>query len=75
MDELSKLTAIKAQYHIALSDLNRLRGEATIAIQQAEQAKQLCVEIGEFLQYVDDRLQYLQSNPIDTILAEYEDQV
>ena len=75
VDEFSKLTAIKAQYHIVLSDVNRLRGETTIAIQLAEQAKQLYAEIGISLQYIDDRLQSLQSNPIDTILAEYEDQV
>ena len=75
VDEFSKLIAIKAQYHISLSDVNRLRGETTIAIQQAEQAKQLYAEIGRSFQLVDDRLQYLQSDPIDTILAEYEDQV
>ena len=75
VDELAKLTGIKAQYHIALSDMNRLRGETTIAIQQAEQAKQLYAEIGQSRQYIDDRLQYLRSDPIDTILAEYEDQV
>ena len=53
----------------------RLRGETTIAIQQAEQAKQLYAKIGQSHQYIDDRLQYLHSDPIDTILAEYEDQV
>ena len=71
VDELSMLTGMKAQYHIALSDVNRLRGETTIAIQQAEQAKQLYAEISQFRQYIDDRLEYLQSDPIDTILAEY----
>ena len=75
VDEFSKLTAIKALYHIALSDVNRLRGETTIARQQAELAKQLYGEAGVSYQCVDDRLQYLQSDPIDTILAEYEDQV
>ena len=64
VDELSKLTGIKARYHIALSDMNRLRGETTIAIQQAEQAKHLCAaEIGVSRKYIDDRLQYLQSDP------------
>ena len=64
VDELSKLTGIKAQYHIALSDMNRLKGETTIAIQQAEQAKHLCAaEIGVSRKYIDDRLQYLQSDP------------
>ena len=75
VDELSKLTDIKVDYHIALSDMIRLRGETTIAIQQAKQAKQLYAKIGQSHQYIDDRLQYLHSNPIDTILAEYEDQV
>ena len=75
VDEFSKLTTIKAQYHIALSDVNRLRGKTTIAIQHAEQAKQLYAEAGISRKYLDDRLQYLQSDPIDTILAEYEDQV
>ena len=60
VDELSKLTGIKARYHIALSDMNRLRGETTIAIQQAEQAKQLYAEVGQSRQYIDDRLQYSQ---------------
>ena len=71
VDELSKLTAIKARYHIVLSDMNRLRGETTIAIQQAKQAKQLYDEVGVPCQHVDDRLQYLQSDPIDTILVEW----
>ena len=75
VDQLSKLTGIEAQYHIALSDMNRLRGETTIAIQLAEQAKQLCAKVGKPCQCVDDRLQYLQSDLIDTMLAEYEDQV
>ena len=75
VDEFSKLTDIKAQYHIALNDVNRLRGETTIAVQQAEQAKQLYAKIGQSLQYIDDRLQSLQLDPIDIILAEYKDQV
>ena len=75
VDELSKLTSIKARYHIALSDINRLRGETTIAIQQAEQAKQLFAEVGISRGYIDDKIQYLQSDPIDAILAEFEDHV
>ena len=74
VDELFKqLIGIKARHHIALSDMDRLKGETTIAIQHVEQAKQLYAEAGVSRQYVDDRLQYLQSDPIETILAEYED--
>ena len=58
VDEFFKLTVIEARYHIYLSDMNRLRGETTIAIQQAEQAKQLFAEAGISHQYIDDRLQY-----------------
>ena len=69
VDELSKLPDLKAHYHTALSDMNRLRGETTLAIQQAEQAKQLYAEIGETrqMQWVYDRLHHL-SDPNDPML-------
>ena len=69
VDELSKLPDLKAHYHTALSDMNRLRGETELATQQAKQAKQLYAEIGETrqLQWVYDRLDHL-SVPNDPML-------
>ena len=75
---VSNIHMHKVQYHTALSDLNRWKGNIGSAREHAEVAKQLCVENKYFTNLIpllDTRLQQLQPDTIDEILKEYEDHV
>lgn len=74
VEELSLLIDIMGDYHVALSDLHRLKGDTTIAIQHARQAQKLYAEIGMVAYGFEDRVKYLESDPIHMILqANYEE--
>ena len=64
---------IRSGYHLALSDLYRLQGDMDKAREHAMITKQLYCEIGLLCQGVDDRLRYLDSESIDTIIKQYEE--
>ena len=75
VSEVSSQNWIRSGYHLALSDLYRLQGDTNNAREHAMVTKQLYCEIGLLCQGIDDRLRYLNSDSIDTILLQYEDQI
>ena len=75
VSEVSSQNWIRSGYHLALSDLYRLQGDTNNASEHAMVTKQLYCEIGLLCQGIDDRLRYLNSDSIDTILLQYEDQI
>ena len=75
---VSNIHMHEVQYHIALSDLNRWKGNIGSARKHAKAAKQLCVGkkyLTNLIPLLDVRLQQLQLDTIDDILKEYEDRV
>ena len=83
VDELHEICWYAISYYIALSDLNRLRGDTATARQHAEMAKQMLykqVDMEEtaslykkvFGKAINSRIEYLEADPIDKILEEYE---
>ena len=77
-DELREMSWYAISYHIALSDLNRLRGDTATAREHVKMAEKVLHDLETAPKYmnkfgtpISSRLQYLEADPIDKILEEY----
>ena len=74
IEDMPMLIDIMGDYYVVLSDLHRLKGDTTTAIQHARQAQKLYAEIGMVAYGLKERVEYLESDPIHMILqANYEE--
>ena len=67
LKEFFLMTQITVEYHVALSDFNRLRGDTMTAREHARVAKQLYANIGKSHQGIEDRILY--KHPLDDLLC------
>ena len=77
-DELREMSWYAISYHIALSDLNRLRGDTATAREHVKMAEKVLHDLRTAPKYtnkfgtpISSRIQYLEADPIDKILEEY----
>ena len=77
-DELREMSWYAISYHIALSDLNRSRGDTATAREHVKMAEKVLHDLKTAPKYtnkfgtpISSRLQYLEADPIDKILEEY----
>ena len=77
-DELHEMSWYAISYHIAQSDLNRLRGDTASAREHVKMAEKVLHDLKTAPKYTNkfgtpirSRIQYLEADPIDKILEEY----
>lgn len=68
LNEFSQMTHIIVEYYVALSDLNRWRGDMDTAKKHAQKAKDLFAKIGQTDKGIDERL---KPDSIEQVLEEY----
>ena len=78
VDELREMSWYAISYHIALSDLNRLREDTATAREHVKMAEKVLHDLKTAPKYtnkfgtpISSRLKYLEADPIDKILEEY----